>query len=164
MVVAFIQVLSGDGIGDILAEAIVATISTILHLCFWTTLTFVVIERSGGSVGYSWSVDDLPEAKDHGNGKADLIASLIFIGLMIAALFWDQTRAFIHTDGQAIAVVNSGLWPWTMIGLLGLLVLEAVFAVVLYVRGGWNRAMALVNTALAVAFFSWFITLLVRGD
>lgn len=164
VVVAFAQVLAGGTIGDILAEAIVATISTILHVCFWVTLTFVIIERSGGDIGISWSVENLPEPQEVGRGKGDLIASLVFIGLMLAALIWDQTRAFIRIDGESIAVLNPELWPWAMTGLIGLLVLEAIFALVLYARGGWNFMMAAVNTVLSMAFFSWFITLLVRGD
>lgn len=164
VVVAFAQVLAGGNIGEILAEAIVATISTILHVCFWVTLTFVIIERSGGDLGLSWSVDNLPEPKENGRGKSDLIASLVFIGLVLVALIWDQTRTFIRTDGDAIAVLNPELWPWAMIGLIGLLVSEAIFATALYTRGGWNPMMAVVNTVLAVAFFSWFITLVVRGD
>lgn len=164
VIVAFAQVLAGGNIGDILAEAIVATISTILHVCFWVTLTFVIIERSGGDLGISWSVDNLPEPQDARRGKGDFIASLVFIGLMLAALIWDQTRAFIHIEGESVAVLNPELWPWAMISLIGLLVLEAIFALVLYTRGGWNFLMAAVNTLLSMAFFSWFITLLVRGE
>ena len=164
VIVAFAQVLAGGNIGDILAEAIVATISTILHVCFWVTLTFVIIERSGGDLGISWSVDNLPEPQDARRGKGDFIASLVFIGLMLAALIWDQTRAFIRIEGESVAVLNPELWPWAMISLIGLLVLEAIFALVLYTRGGWNFLMAAVNTLLSMAFFSWFITLLVRGE
>ena len=164
VIVAFAQVLAGGNIGDILAEAIVATISTILHVCFWVTLTFVIIERSGGDLGISWSVDNLPEPQDARRGKGDFIASLVFIGLMLAALIWDQTRAFIHIEGESVAVLNPELWPWAMISLFGLLVVEAIFALVLYTRGGWNFLMAAVNTLLSMAFFSWFITLLVRGE
>src|SRR5699024_1886319 len=164
VIVAFAQVLAGGNIGDILAEAIVATISTILHVCFWVTLTFVIIERSGGDLGISWSVDNLPEPQDARHGKGDFIASLVFIGLMLAALIWDQTRAFIRIEGESVAVLNPELWPWAMISLFCLLVVEAIFALVLYTRGGWNFLMAAVNTLLSMAFFSWFITLLVRGE
>ena len=47
---------------------------------------------------------------------------------------------------------------------LALLALEVVFAIVLYQRGGWNVPMAVINTILSVLVFSWFITLLVRGE
>ena len=161
---AFAQVLAGASIGTVVAEAIVATISTILHVCFWTTLAFAVIERSGEDVVARWKTDDLPQLHDARRGKSDMIASLIFLGLALVALLWDQTRTFIRPDAESISVLNPDLWPWAMVGLIALILLEATFALVLYTRRGWTIGMACINTALNVVFFSWFITLLTRGE
>lgn len=161
---AFAQILAGATIGEVIAEAIIATISTILHLCFWVTLAFAVIERNGGDLGIRWTVKDLPVPQEHRRGKSDLIASLVFLAIMLAVLVWDQTHTFIRVDQDAISVLNSELWPWAMAGLIALILLEAVFAIVLYARGGWSVSMAILNTVLNIAVFSWFVTLLVQGE
>ena len=62
-----------------------------------------------------------------------------------------------------MAILNAELWPWTMLGLLALIALEIGFAIVLYIRRRWTVTLAIVNTALAVLFFAWIITLLTDG-
>jgi len=60
-------------------------------------------------------------------------------------------------------MLNPELWPWGLAGLLTLIALKIVVAIALY-RRGWNTMMVLVNTALNVVFFSWTLTLLIRGE
>lgn len=164
IVVAFAQVLASGNIGTVIAEAIVASISAILHVSFWVTLTFAIIERTGTDLGLKWDVDQLPEPREEHPGHADLIASLVFLGLVLVAIVWDQGPGFIRINDDPVPILNPELWLWTMAALLVLVALEIIFAIVLYVRRGWNVTMALVNTALSVLFFSWVITLLVGGE
>ena len=164
VVVAFAQVLAGGSIGDVLGEAIAATITATVHVCFWVTLVFAIIDRSGGDTGLTWDVDQLPEPREEHPGRADLIASLVFLGLVLAALVWDQLPGFIRINEESIPILNPALWPWAMIGLLALVGLEIGFAIVLYMRRGWNTTLAVANTALSVIFFSWVMTLLARGE
>jgi len=164
VIVAFVQVLASGDIGTVMAEGITVTLTTALHICFWVTLAFAIMERTGADTGLTWDVDQLPELRQEHPGRADLIASLVFLGLVLVALGWDQLSGFIRVGGDSIPMLNPELWPWTMSIFLGLIVLEIVFAIVLYVRGGWNVTMALLNTLLNLAMFSFFITLLVRGE
>lgn len=161
--VALAQVLANASPGEVIGQALGVALASVVHVSFWVTLVFVVLERTGADTGLTWDVDQLPDWQDNGTGRSDLIASLIFLGLGIAAVLWDQLRGFIHVAGEQVPILAPQLWPWWMIGLLGLLVFEAVFAVVLY-RRGWSTGLAVVNTAVAVAFLSWAMTLLVRGD
>ncbi|GAA4476697.1 permease prefix domain 1-containing protein [Enteractinococcus fodinae] len=164
VLVAFAQVIASGDIGTVIAEAIVATMSTGLHICFWVTLSFAIIERTGADLGMEWSLEDLPEPREDRPGAGDLIASLVFIGIVLVALIWDQTVGFIRIFDERVTVLNPELWPWTMAGFLALLALDVIFAVALYRRGGWNVPMAVLNTALSVLIFSWFIILLARGE
>lgn len=164
VVVAFAQVLASGDIGTIISEAIVATMTTVLHVCFWVTLVFAIMERTGTDLGLTWDVDQLPEPREERPGHADLIASLVFLGLILVAIVWDQVPGFIRINDDPVPILNPELWLWAMAGLLVLVALEIIFAIVLYSRRGWNVTMALVNTALSVLFFSWVITLLVRGE
>lgn len=85
------------------------------------------------------------------------------MGLVLAALLWDQLRGFIRIDDEPIPILNPDLWPWAILRLLTIIALEVVFAIVLYIKS-WSIALAVWNTAITVVFFSWTISLLVRGD
>ena len=164
VLVAFAQVLAGSGIGAVIAEAIVATMSTALHICFWVTLAFAIMERTGTDLGTTWDLNQLPEPHEQRPGRMDMLGSLVFLGLFLGAIIWDQLPGFIRINGESIAVLNPQLWPWTMGVFLLLVALEIIFAIALYRRGGWSVTMGVLNTLLNVAFFSWFITLLARGE
>ena len=88
----------------------------------------------------------------------------MFLGLASGAILWDQFRGFVRSDGEALPILNPDLWPWAIAGLLALIGLEVVFAIVLYLRERWSTALAVANTALAVLFASWALTLLGRGE
>src|SRR5699024_958308 len=75
----------------------------------------------------------------------------------------DQRRGLIRSDGERLPLLRPELWPAWIIALLGLLLLEAVLAVVVVLRRRWSPALATVNTALAVLFMSWALTLLGRS-
>ncbi|MDN6520435.1 MAG: permease prefix domain 1-containing protein [Yaniella sp.] len=163
-VVAFAQLLAGGDLGDIIGGSIGAAVTAGLHVCFWVTLVFAILERSDADTGITWDVDQLPEPRQQDPGRLDLIASLVFLGLMILVVLWDQIPGFIRIGDQSIPILSPALWPWAMLGLLGIIGLEIGFAILLYVKRQWNAALAIINTVLSVLFFSWVISLLVRGE
>jgi hypothetical protein len=157
------QTIAGAPVGEIIASAIVATGGTIIHICFWTTLVFVVLERTGSSTSIDkWDVDQLPELTENGPGRNELIGSLVFLGLAVGALVWDRLRGFI--PAETLPILNPDLWPWGIGLLLLLIAAEAVFAIVIFRRGGWTVGVAVVNTILALAFLAWVLVLLLRGE
>lgn len=162
-VVVFVEILSGGDFGDVLGGAIPSTITAGMHVCFWVTLVFFILERSDADTGLTWDVDQLPEPREDHRSGTDLAASLIFLGLVLAALVWDQLRGFIRINDEPIPILNPDLWPWAILGLLAIIALEVVFAIVLYIKN-WSTTLAVWNTAITVVFFSWTISLLVRGD
>ena len=155
------QALVGADVGTIIGQSLGVAISAAVHVAFWTTLVFVVLERTGADTGERWSVDDLPEPKATGTGRADLIASLVMLGLVLAALAWDRMIGLVHLEGEWMPVLHPGLWPlWTLV-LVAIVLAEAVQAIVLFARGRWSRGLAVTNTLLAVAFALWAVLLLV---
>ena len=76
---------TAQGIGPIIGGLVTTLISVAVHLCFWTTLVFAIVERTGARPGTdftgAWSVDQLPEPRPRGVGFADLIASLVFLAV-----------------------------------------------------------------------------------
>ncbi|WP_460801437.1 permease prefix domain 1-containing protein [Microbacterium sp. GXF6406] len=162
--VALGTTISNAPIGEIIGQTVSVGISVIVHLVFWTTLVFAVLERTGADTGAVWNVDMLAEPEASGSGRSDAIASIVMVVILAGAIVWDRLRGFVLADGEALPILNPDLWPWWVAGLFALLAAEAVLAVVVWARGRWSVGAAIVNTALAVLFVSWGLTLLVRGE
>ncbi|REJ04917.1 hypothetical protein DY023_11705 [Microbacterium bovistercoris] len=160
--VAIGQALDGAGVGQIIGQGIAVALSVVVHIGFWTTLVFAVLERTGADTGVQWSIDQLPEERPSGAARTDLIGSLVMLAFFAGALLWDHFRGFVPGD-RVLSIINPELWPWWM-GLLFLLMLaEAALAIAVYVRGRWTMALAWVNFAIAVSVMSLGLTALGRG-
>lgn len=157
------QALIGADVGTIIGEALGTALTAAVHVAFWTTLVFVVLERTGAETGEAWSVDDLPEPKETGTGRTDLVASLVVLGLVLAALAWDRLIGLVRLEGEWMPVLHPDLWPLWGSVLVVIVLAEAVQAVVLHARGRWSTGLAVVSTVLAVAFVSWALTLFGNG-
>lgn len=162
--VAIAQAIDQAPIGSIIGAAVAVGMSVIVHVCFWVTLVFFVLERTGADTGVKWDVDQLPEPTQNGAGRADAIALLVFLVLGVGAVFWDAFIGFFPTDGAPIPILNPALWPWGITFFLALFVAEALLAVVVYAHRRWTIGAAVVNTVLAVVFAAWSLTLLLQGE
>jgi hypothetical protein len=163
--VALGQAIAGAPVGEVIGSSIVASLGSVVHIAFWTTLVFFVLERTDNASALpAWDVDQLPESPENGAGRAEVIAALIFLGVAAGAVFWDAMLGFFPTGGAPIAILHPGLWPWGITVLFALIVAEILLAIAVYARGRWTTTLAVVNTVLAVSFLSWALTLLVRGD
>lgn len=156
--------VSGQDVGESIVQSLSVGLQVIVHVGFWTTLVFVVLERTGADTGVKWDVDHLPEIPEDGAGRSELIASLVFLGIAAGAVVWDLVRGFFPTGGEPIPILSPGLWPWWIGVLFALIIIEAVFAVALFRLRRWTTAMAVLNTVLALAFAAWALILLLRGE
>lgn len=161
--VALAQTIAGAPVEEIIGQAISVGLSSVMHLFFWVTLVFVILERTGADTVRTWDLDQLPEPRPTGTGRADLVASLVFAGIGVGALLWDRFRGFVVVDGDVMPFLHPDLWPWALLGLFALIGLEAGLAILIYARGRWTIPLAVTNTALAVLFLSWALTLLGNG-
>lgn len=153
------QALIGADTGTIIGQAISTALTAAVHVTFWTTLVFVILERTGADTAETWSVEDLPEPKETGTGRADLIASLVFLGLVLAALGWDRLIGLVRIEDDWLPVLHPGLWPlWTLL-LVAIVLAEMVHAIVLHARGRWSTGLAVANTVLALLFAGWALAL-----
>ena len=163
--VGLAQLLTGADAGAVLGEAIATALTTAVHVVFWTTLVFVVLERTGAETGADWSVDDLPPTtRETGTGLSDMVLSLVFLGLVLAALLWDHAAGLVRLEGDWMPVLNPELWPGWTLALVVIVLAEAVLAIVLFVRGRWTRGLAIVNTVIAAAAAGWALFLLATGE
>ena len=139
-----------------------------MQMGFWTTLAFALIERSTGPSEpvATWMPDQLPQARDDARAGrlGGLIGSLVFLALFAAAIVWQQFGV-VFRDGvrEPIPVLDPALWQFWTPYFLGLLVLEALFAVRIY-RHGWTRTLAGLNVLLSLAFTVPMLWLFLSGQ
>lgn len=175
--VAIANAIADEPIGEIIGSSIAVGIGAIVHVAFWTTLVFFILERTGADTGVRWTPDALPEPQESGASRGDLVASLIFLGIAAAALLWDRFIGFVLVaDGSVdvsaglgsqtttMSMLNPALWPWWLGAALVLIGVEAGLAIAVYAGRGWRPGLAVLNTALAIVFAAGSIYLLVTGQ
>ncbi|MBX3310748.1 MAG: hypothetical protein KF739_09995 [Cryobacterium sp.] len=162
--VALGKALSGAPIGDIFGSVISVGLAVVIHVAFWVTLVFVILERTGSaSTIAEWSVDRLPEIRTRGAVRADMIAAIVLLAVGVAVLFWDRFRGLVIIDDRSLPVLNPELWPWWITGLLVLMVAKSALVIAVYFSGRWSAIFATANTALALVFAISAVGLLTVG-
>lgn len=165
--VSLAMVLGGAGFGEIIGAIVPLVLTVGVHLAFWTTLVFAIVERSTrpGTAGplVPWSIDQLPEPRTRGAGLGDMVASLVFLVVAAGAILWDLFVGFVPTE-PGLSFLAPGLWPAWITVLFVLMALEAALAVTVYAVGRWTMALAVVNAVLNVAIAVPAIWLLMQGE
>lgn len=152
--VAFAQVLSGAGVGEVIGSAVGVGLSIAVHLGFWTTLVFAVLDRSPGKgADLEWTPDMLPPLPELGRPgrRGELIGSLVFLGLFALVIVWQQFGLPWVGALESIPLLDPDLWSFWIPYFLVLIVLEMLFAIAIY-AWGWNWWLAAANLVLNVAF------------
>jgi len=156
-VVLVTKYLSDGEIGPAIGTAVVAALTTAVHMGFWTTIVFAVLERSGvarGNLSGPWTLDDLPKYEPGRLTTGQLAAGLVWPVLIAVALVLQQ---FAFTDEPVLDPANwSFWWPY----LLVMLSLECVYLVWVYRGGTWTHQVTLVNAALGVLYTGPLVWLL----
>lgn len=171
------QLIIDAPIADTIGALFAVAIGTIVHVGFWTTLVFIILERTGAGTGRRWTLDALPEPQEAGAARGDLIASLVFLGIGAGALLWDQFvgLVFVAENGvdigaglgsqtTAMPLLNPDLWPWWLGGMLILIAFRTALAIAVYASRCWNFSFAWLNTALAVVFSALVLYLLITSQ
>ncbi|MBQ1037728.1 permease prefix domain 1-containing protein [Micromonospora sp. C81] len=155
-IVAIVKVAEGSGFGAI-GPGLVVALHVGVHIGFWLTLTFAIIERSQPAVDLpDWTVDQLPDVPAHRDvSLADTIASVVVLVGTIGYLPFQHYRSWVRdTDGDNIPILDPALWSFWLPALIVVLLGTLVFEIVKYRIGQWNWALfgtkALLNLAFSV--------------
>ncbi|SHN75142.1 permease prefix domain 1-containing protein [Cryptosporangium aurantiacum] len=146
-VVVIVTVLEDPAIGPAIGAGIGALMTTGAHLAFWTTLVFAILERTGVArrdLGAEWTLAHLPKYEPASLSLGQLALTVLWPVLLIAGLVLQQ---FTFTD---VPVLDPDNWTFWWPFLIGVLVLEIVYAVWLHRRGAWTHAVTAANAVLAV--------------
>ena len=171
--IALGQTLAGASFGEVVGTTIAGIIGVVVHVFFWVTLVFAIIERSPGYAAGGrdalrrgeplapWSLDRLPVPHASGAKLSDLIGTLVFLALGAAVILWDLLIGFV--PGSELSYLDPGLWPAWIAGLFVLMALDGVVSFFVYRAGRWTFPLAIANAVLAVAFALPALWLLMEG-
>ncbi|MEV4121383.1 permease prefix domain 1-containing protein [Micromonospora sp. NPDC049645] len=153
-VITFVKVAEGQGFGAI-GPGIVVALHVTVHIAFWLTLTFAIIERSQTTVELpGWTVDQLPDAPVHRSiPLADTVATVIMLLLTIGYLPFQHYQSWVRdTDGENIPILDPALWSFWLPALIVVLVASLVFEVVKYRIGRWTWNLFGIRALISLAF------------
>ncbi|MBO0981988.1 permease prefix domain 1-containing protein [Microbacterium sp. SD291] len=140
--------LTGGDVGDVIASIFAGLLQIVVHIAFWVTLVFVILERTGNDSGLpEWNPDQLPAATSRAIGLSDLIATIVMCVVMAGTLVWDR---FVGWGDDAVHVLAEDLWPGVALGFLVILLATVLVALVVFIRGRWSFGLALVNVLLGL--------------
>ncbi|WP_435737841.1 permease prefix domain 1-containing protein [Cellulosimicrobium sp. PMB13] len=153
------DLVDGDPVGSAIWSGLWTTATVALQIAFWTTLVFVVLERYGTPRKHDeltgpWTVDRLPaERAPRDVSLVDTVVSVGLLVLVAAALLLQRSVSWFEApDGDAIPVLDPGMWPvWTLV-LLAIVAADIVLTIVTYTRGRWTVGLAVANTVTAALF------------
>jgi hypothetical protein len=166
-VTAAISAISGEDIGSIFGRSISLGITLVVHIVFWTTLVFALIERTGTEdPNMEWSLDKLPPAPSGASiGLGETIATVVFLVLAMAALLVARTASPVTgADGETIPIFAPEMWSFWLPFLIVVLAIEVLFELAKYRVGRWTWSLASVNLALNALFVIPAIYLLLTGQ
>lgn len=159
----FTDDVARDGVGAAFGSAALAGLYTALHIAFWTTLVFALIERHQPATDLpGWNPDQLPETGDSARavGRIETVGSIVSLLVFALALVWQQTSSPVRVGGEVVPVLDPGLWSSWLPVLLVLFAAHAVLAVVVYRARQWTWPTAGVGAALDVAVAALLVWLL----
>lgn len=160
--------LEGESIWGAFGVIWPTVIGLVVHMGFWTTLVFAILERTTpqGKPLTTWDPVTLPQLPVKGTIRAiDTGAALVWLVLYIAALIGQQFFSpVMDASGDPLPVLNPALWSFWLPFFIVLALFEIVFALVLHRVGRWTLHLAALNTALALAFAIPAIILLRSED
>ena len=159
----FTDDIATDGVGPAFGSAALAGLGTALHVIFWTTLVFAILERTQPGRGVlGWTPDQLPEAPDSRRsvGRAETVGSLVTLLVVALALVWQQVSSPVRLRGEEVPVLDPALWSGWLPVLLGLLAAQGALVVAVYRSGRWTWPVAGVGALLDVATAGLLVWLL----
>lgn len=156
-----IDAFSGESIGSIAGHGAWMAMALVVHISFWITLSFVIVERSseGGltqkSLGIApWTPESLPEPPRGPRGSlGETLTNVAWLAILGVLLVWQQVAPMVRIDGERLPVINPDLWSFWMPLVLVTLVAEIAFEAAKYLAGArWTVGFAALNTVTGLLF------------
>lgn len=146
--VAIGTAISGGNVGAVIGAMVAVGISVVVHIGFWTTLVFVILERTNSDTPLpKWDLDQLPVVQTKKVAVGDLIATIVLAVILAGSFTWDH---FVGWGSDEIHVFSDALWPAAAVGLFVCLALTIVIALIVLRTGRWTILLASLNAVIAL--------------
>ncbi|MCD1268111.1 hypothetical protein B5M43_004505 [Microbacterium sp. MEC084] len=162
-------VLRDEPAGGWIGAGVATALAVGVHVCFWVTLCFALVERFGAAKAAGlgvWSVDMLPLTSRRRAQFGEVVMAFVGAGVVAAALAWDRRIGYIPwhlTGGEPLPVLHPALWPWGVAVAVGAALLTAVLTLAAYLTGRWVRWMGVMNAILSLIVTAGAIALHANG-
>ena len=157
VIAALAELASNDNPASVIGHGVLVAIQTAVHVVFWSTLAFAILERVDVDAKLpGWSVDRLPEVPQKQQiGLAEMISGVFVTGLVIAVLVLQQFRSWVEgPGGDDVPVLDPDLWSFWLPLLIAVLVVSMAFEVVKYRIGSFTWP---VVAGTAVISLGWVV-------
>ncbi|WP_052460754.1 permease prefix domain 1-containing protein [Microbacterium gorillae] len=133
-----------------------------LHLVVWTTLAFVIIDRTGIRVPRTWSLDRLPAPGGRRAGWFSPTGAIVLtaVGLFLVGL--ELTVGSLWLGGHRIPLLHPDLYAWTVPAACVIAIAALVLTSVTWLRGA-SRGTAVAGLVVAIAIATTALVLLAAG-
>ena len=158
-----------DSVGAVMGPLWATIIGVTVHLGFWVTLLFAIIERTGkgkNDVIEAWTPERLPDLPQRGEVKlSDALGPAVFLLTMFGLVLWQHFFPVVQSEsGTPLPMLDPALWALWLPVLFGIAVLEIGFAVLVYRVGRWTVPLAILNAVLAIAAGAILVWLFTTGQ
>ena len=171
---AIVEINGGAGIGPALVAGIGGALTVGVHVAFWVTLSFAVVERLDRStwrdtdlkeLTQPWTVEHLPDLPSSGAvSVGETVGEIVTLGISIGGLLYLRGWSWVtDANGEPIPLFDPALWNFWFPALIAVMALTAVFHIVKLVVGRWTIALAVVHAVLLTAFAVPFAALALNG-
>jgi hypothetical protein len=157
-----------DSFGDTALASVAAVIGVAVHVCFWVTLAYAVVERARPADKreeplVAWDTKQLPEGTPWRQvGLGETLFQVALLGLVIFILTWQFTG--VSDPSTQVQVLNPDLaLPWAAL-VVGLIAVEAAVAVGVWWTGRWTPAPAVGNVLAGATWATVAVWLLLQDQ
>lgn len=161
------QMLATDrSFGELIGEVAVVLTHTAVHLVFWSTLIFVLVERFGsekerGRFVTEWQPESLadPDVPWRRVGSCEMVGEVFFSLIALLFVLWQ----FAGVGERGVQVLDPDLvLAWKGV-VLALLAGDVALNVWVWARGRWSVPLSLANVAANVASAAVLVWLVLQG-
>ena len=154
-VVALIDVSEGAPVGEIIMGTLGVAVTTALHIAFWTTVGFALLECTPAQhrpPTRAWTAAHLPETPSKRAQFGELVAVTVGFVLVTTRLLLSRVISpRSDAEGRPISVLSPELWESGLLYVfIGLVVLSLVMAYVRYYTR-WSLPLGIVGFLVDIA-------------
>jgi hypothetical protein len=155
-VVGLVRVAEGASAGAVITTVLGATITAGVHICFWTTLLFVLIERRPAprpAPAKPWTPAALPDPQPSRRARFGEVVGEAVVLVLAVTFTLISPRLRIQTDaaGDPIGVLSPWLWETGMVYVLSVLAIARLGLSVAKHYSRWNLPLAVARPVVDLA-------------